>query len=239
MGRRYRIKLRRLIIVSVILLAAVIVAMLILRSALTNTSVIEQLINDSPTLEKVQTNDGLEYLVPESRVPETFDERMEAAALSLLPSRVPELENTSPPAIPPAEERAITRASVRFLKSWESFAAADPDSYTNNLTPLTASDYRSEILDRVDSTEPAEVCPGNDCLLGSTMIDDAPPVQIIDWNGSEAFVVGSGFVAYSLNRLSRYSGQFWSRSYGLLLQKEDQRWVVSRAAAENTAVVEP
>lgn len=230
--------MRRLAFVSVFFLTVVVIMLFVLRSFLLESANPLKIVQDAPDLEKQETGQEDRFLVPGERVPTSFSERENAAAFTLLPSRVPGLDVAESPPIPPGDRRRILRASRRFITTWETFTPGGVKRYSKSLNRFLASGQGDPIISRVDSRDPGEACPESSCLVGSNWAGGSPQLRIVDWTGSLAYVTGYGTVSYTENASSAYGGQYWNRSYALLLEKEGRAWKVSRAVAESTDQLE-
>jgi hypothetical protein len=237
---RFSINVRRLALWSVAFLVLLCLLLILFRSVFLSDSGPLDLVRQAPGLQKVETEDGVTYLVPDDRVPETFEERDGAAAFALLPSRVPELDAAPEAPVPSDQRQRILEASKDFLSRWETFSPGSLSIYRDSFASGASGSYLTDLETRIDSKDPVGVCAGEGCTLGSLWVDSNPRLKIIDWSGDRAYVTGYGTIQYGPlgSSLDNRSGQYWTRAYGLLLREESDRWFVERAASENVGVLE-
>jgi hypothetical protein len=199
--------------------------------------------NDSQ--ERKLTNQNGEIKVDGTRIPTNNQERKIAAPLVLLPNRQPQaLGNQS--GIPLSERAAITKVVNDFLASWETYSPRfierqvqrnRPNPYRVQLARTVVPSSLDDIYQRLDSIDPDFVCPENDCLSGSIWSGgkfDESILTISDYTDNSAYVTGYGLVTYTGDKKSNpLVGQKYLRSYGLILEKSDSKWMIYRASAES------
>jgi hypothetical protein len=233
---RFSVNIRRLALWSVLFLVGLTLLLILFRSAFLDSSSPLDVVREAPPLQKVETEDGTRYLVPESRVPQTFEERDVAAALTLLPSRIPELDSQPEAPVPDEERAGIIQGVEDFLTGWETYSPGSLRIYEQSFEGTAEPSSVTELGQRIDSEDPDGACADMGCTLGSLWVDGSPQLRILDWSGDRAYVTGYGTIQYGpIGSLDNRAGQYWTRAYGLLLRNEDGRWLVERAASENVA----
>jgi hypothetical protein len=86
------------------------------------------------------------------------------------------------------------------------------------------------IENRVDSTDPAGVCP--ECPNGMEVIPGSVSFSIIESGNNQAYLVGQSLVTYLSGLAFNPRDQLiYQRKYGLLLHKQNGQWLVDRATA--------
>lgn len=202
-----------------------------------------------------QAQSGPVFLVPSDAVPKTQSGRAAAPSSALLPDRW--ASNTNADAqvgpgqdtaqIPASDRRQLISAVQSFLTLWETFTPPDvgqsltaPQAYVAKLAPWADSGALSNIANRVDNAQGGDVCPDAGCTVGSSFVStdlwDGSNVRY--YNGQNAYVTAFGDVTYTATTSTNpLDGVTFQRSYGLLLQLENGRWLVTRAAAASNGVV--
>lgn len=178
-----------------------------------------------------------------SELPKSRAERLEAAPAELLPDRWtsdPDEGLASDPAAVPASVRTeLLEALNAFLAAWETFQPTgdDGDAYRSSLAPLVMPGSLDTVAERIDSRQPAGICPRATCTTGSVWRPQRPialTARIRDYTGDSAYVTLEGAVLY-LSAESDLDGREYVRSYALMLVKRSGVWLVERAAAETLA----
>jgi len=194
--------------------------------------------------QKLETKNG-KIVLPPDRVPHNFSELQSAPAISLLPEHLPVV--LSDASVPAPARKQISSSVDAFLQTWETFNSSigagaknlrkhgvgSPDQYQVKLSRLVVPSSLDDIIARVDSSDPAGVCLN--CGTGSSWVPTSlgPSLEIHDYNGYQAYVTVDGIVQYTGDPQSNsLAGTDYYRSYGLLLQKSGQKWLVERAGAE-------
>jgi hypothetical protein len=203
----------------------------------------QELTKDAPKIEKVQVAENPDgssvtiVRVPEDRVPDTFTERLSAAALTLLPSRAgyPEASGKTV-AVPAPVQAQLTAATRAFLGAWEGYTLqTEAEGYVAKLRPLVAPGALGAISSRADSVDDTGVCIAQpSCTLGTEIYNGAlPTANVIDYDGEHAYVTAYAPVRYlGKSSVDPRAGQVRQREYGLIFQRSGSTWLVQRAAAE-------
>lgn len=207
-------------------------------------------IPESQQLEKktIINNQGKEvevYVVSEDRIPETNEARLEAPALALLPTHLPESYSPDPQnnELPSELVKSLNNTVIRFLESYETFnvertvyaeANGKPDPYQESVKPFL-SDYESnDILQREEMGDIEGVCPfaTAKCVSNSTWLGGNTP-EIIEYEDGTAYVTVTGVVQYSsTNTSDPLNGRTGYREYALILSYNGTDWKVDRVVAE-------
>lgn len=161
--------------------------------------------------------------------------------------------------IPTATRRQLMTSAAGFIDNWESFipskqvgSASDPQlaSYIRSVKPWAVPSQLATLISRRDARSPCErkgddqclliVCPRAGCLVGSVSqlgktrtqyVNDSFTIRTLD--GNRAWVTGFAPVEYFSPQGHALDGRRYLRAYGLILDKINGRWLVSRAAAES------
>jgi hypothetical protein len=193
---------------------------------------------DSESAPLVKKN-GL-WVVPADRQPEGIDELQEAAAVTMIPYR----REIAPANKNSAERDSLARSVENFLPRWETFdpvairgrlAEGRPNPYLEGLRPWSDPNELDVLAARRDATDPPGVCAT--CAAGLTWLSGgqiSDSLRIGELEGDRAYVWVSGLVRYRARPGddNPRDGQILNRTYGLILNKEGRRWLVSRVAVE-------
>lgn len=193
---------------------------------------------------------GANFLVPDNRIPSSQKERYDAAAITLLSDRWQEDPNPEigPGAdaapIPANERKALTDSAQQFIKLWETFEPpavrsefdVKPAAYISKLSPWVAPENLDDVVQREDNSQPDHICPWNGCLTSSTWEqgDASAGSNVRYYDGEQAYLTTFAGVRYnSVSGTDQLDGSLWLRSYGLLMRRSGDRWLVTRAAASS------
>lgn len=188
----------------------------------------------SETLKK----DGDTFKVSSENTPSNNKERLLAPALAIIPTRLQGLPSESSD-VPYKERKQIAKLVNRFLSAWETYDPVElsvekskgrPSSYSDSLKKYLSPDSSSSIISREDSIDPDLICPGDSCIGGSKWRGgkySADTIKIKDYDGSTAFITAYGLVEYT-----DLLKDLYNRSYGILVKKNSDNWLIVRAAAE-------
>jgi len=194
--------------------------------------------------QRLEMRDG-KLIVPADRIPQNFDERVDAPAISLLPGHSATEVEAAP--VSTGQQNSLEESVTGFLKSWETFspratgaaiAANKPDPYQSSLQPYVDSDSLSDVINRVDSIDPTGVCPV--CTLGSQWVesDIGSSLTVNDYDGTQAYVTVNGLVEYTGDQqFNSLAGSTYFRSYGLILRRQGDSWLITRAVGESEGPV--
>jgi hypothetical protein len=192
------------------------------------------------------------FLIPEDRVPRSYKESQDAAAIELIPGRWqadPESNGilSGPSAdkdsVPADERKAIARTVDGFLKNWETYYPGswqDFARYKDSFAPYAVADAINSLGDRVDNHQPPRVCPRPTCTVGSEW--DFPQtydaMTVRSFEGDKAWVTTAGpVILRAFSDEDPFTNTRYLRSYGILLEKQGSRWLVTRAAADTVDTV--
>lgn len=191
----------------------------------------------APTVEQQGPVGGRRFgfQVPDDRVPRTPEQELSAPPITLIPER--QVNPLPPVAVPSADERAFATLARRFLAGYETFRPGQPEGdYTASFAALVTPDSLSEIASRIDSHAPPEIGRCEDCAVGSSFTDQLDPglyVVVRRFSSRSAYVTTQGVVRY--HGRGQVAGRSFRRSYALLLERINGRWLVARVASETLA----
>lgn len=190
------------------------------------------------------------WVLPSSQVPDDAEGLMVGPALALIPARREDSPSDSGQVS--GKDRAMIANSISgFLGEWETFnpnriqvasLKGRPNPYKERLRGYVTFDSLNEIASRDDASDPPGVCIY--CYAGLTWVgagDIESSMKISDHEGSRAYAAVSGIVKYTPvpGALNPRSSQHIARSYGLIMKKESNRWLVERAATDEGKVITP
>ena len=181
--------------------------------------------------------DDFQIVVPEDRIPTTMDERMTTAPLSLLPNHAGFPEARGEVTLPARDREEIGRDLEKALSTWETYLPSDGhrDRYRKRIEPLVAADSLEALVERRDSNDAPGVCPQTYCLIGSQWYrKGAISWFVIDSSVDQVYIVAYGAVLYrgDPDADSRAGGSS-DRSYGVIMRRGDNKWLLERVAAES------
>lgn len=190
------------------------------------------------------------YVLPVDRIPTTQAARQTSSPLGLLPSRWKSDKDANDGsrdavAVPLQDRKAIAKAAYGFVKQWETFTPARPGAtgkyatgeYRDRIMPYVFPGYITDIVKRNDNIQSARICPDEGCSVGSKWekgqyTKGTSQVRFFDSN--EAFITIHGVVDYSDPVGHTLDGTRWLRTYGLLLRRYGNKWLVYRSAASTS-----
>lgn len=175
--------------------------------------------------EKLETEAG-KVMVPENRIPDDFAGLLAAPAITLLPNHT-----ASDPV-----RSDITRDDVEALLAvWENMT--DRKNYEKRVEKIVPSQSNGTVLRRSDSVDLPGACALAQCAGHFEWVRGSfGNMKVETVEGSHAHVTGQGAVTYRGDReFNPRAGVSYVRYYGLLLKKEDGKWLLERAAAETGA----
>lgn len=212
-----------------------------------NVSTVEEpqreIIEDSPEVEErvVSQKPGGEPVVvigaSGDRIPDDFNDRLQAAPMELLPHRAgyPEADS-SDLAVPADEQAKLTELTRRFLTNWESFKlTTKPKAYRERLQRYVTPGALDAIVKRTEAGDEPGVCfVRADCTAATKLADGAlPSAHIVDYDGQHAYATTFAPVRYiGWPDMDPRVGQVRQRAYGLIFVKSGSKWLVERAVAE-------
>jgi hypothetical protein len=136
-----------------------------------------------------------------------------------------------------------------FLTRWETFSPplyrqdfdSKPRQYIDSLRPWVNPQSLADVSRRVDNTQIGEVCPWEGCHVASQWMNESSVKggsNVRFYNGREAYVTVYGAVTYhDVVGNTQYDNTNWNRSYGILLKRSGERWLVTRVAAASNGLL--
>jgi hypothetical protein len=186
--------------------------------------------------------------VPAKSIPATISQLSGAPPIQLLPAHWAVLDRSNVPGaadqalLTPARRARLTKTTLAFLKSWETFPELPTrrsySHWRSALAPYVGPGAGNEIYGRVEAFAPDGICPKSPCITGSSWYTGYPssdPLTVRRVEGSTVYVTVYGLIQYHDPRAGGINGQLQLREYGLILQEQDGRWLVSRVVADSVA----
>jgi hypothetical protein len=173
---------------------------------------------------ELKESEGGKLVVPSAQVPASFEERLNAPAVALVPSRI---KGIAAAPVPLKQEREIISSAKKFISEWNNFSPGD-GLYPLRLSEITKGSSLPSVAGRDDVIERAGICPDSGCEFGLETIA-SPKLIVSDYNGKRAYVIGYGSVG-----VVAFGGpaRIYEQSYGIILINQGERWLVERAAGE-------
>lgn len=224
---------RRLTLFTIIFIAATVAVFAAAKAFMPTPGSDIAITPDTSPLPRDRTEGGaqFDYRVTDAKTPRTYEERLTASSLAIIPER--QTQPDAPIIVTEAERQPIAHLLDDFIPAWETFSPGeDTSAYRSRIQQYAVPGTAGLIAERDGANQPAEIGICATCTTGSTFDRNIAPgdlMTIRELTGDRAYVTTQGVIAYTGG--SR-SGQAARRTYALLLERIDGKWLVQRVAAD-------